>query len=284
MKPLIIISIISLIVATSAKAQLFGSATIEPESPLRYPLSDTLLRGVSPLGPLYGYELEAGCLVQLIAATNGAVAEAAFDGSPGDGNVLWLETEIGAGVSPRPEHKGRFSIVLSEPPAGTFFIRVFNAPALEMSTRYAQSDLFSMSVDGHMPIPMRWEDEAYASDTDGDGVNDVWETLNGTNPSIMDSDGDGFQDGDEFRAGTNPRDPASHLAILGVSAGLSATTVVWDAVTGKYYRVDAAPGPSLMAALFARSGGLIQATNHVMSASIDIAGDTNAAIRVRLVD
>jgi len=43
------------------------------------------------------------------------------------------------------------------------------------------------------------------SDTDGDGLSDVFERLvSGTSPSNIDSDGDGIGDGDEVALGTNP--------------------------------------------------------------------------------
>ena len=50
------------------------------------------------------------------------------------------------------------------------------------------------------------------SDTDGDGIEDWWETLHGLDPAdpadgALDSDGDGLSNLDEFLAGTNPIDP-----------------------------------------------------------------------------
>ena len=41
-------------------------------------------------------------------------------------------------------------------------------------------------------------------DTDGDGIYDEQELLNGTDPLSADSDGDGLSDGDEAAAGTDP--------------------------------------------------------------------------------
>jgi outer membrane protein OmpA-like peptidoglycan-associated protein len=43
-------------------------------------------------------------------------------------------------------------------------------------------------------------------DADGDGVSDVDEIANGTDPTNADSDGDGFTDGQELDMGTNPLD------------------------------------------------------------------------------
>ena len=49
-------------------------------------------------------------------------------------------------------------------------------------------------------------------DSDGDGVIDGQEVLNGTDPLLQDTDGDGDTDGQEANAGTNPLDPESNLS------------------------------------------------------------------------
>jgi len=50
-------------------------------------------------------------------------------------------------------------------------------------------------------------------DTDGDGMPDGWEFLNGLKPLAKDGEGDVDKDGlsnlEEFKHGTNPRDPDS---------------------------------------------------------------------------
>lgn len=47
-------------------------------------------------------------------------------------------------------------------------------------------------------------DEEENKDTDGDGVTDKQEEIDGTNPLVDDTDGDGLTDGQEKTLGTNP--------------------------------------------------------------------------------
>src|SRR5206468_11207725 len=55
------------------------------------------------------------------------------------------------------------------------------------------------------------------ADSDGDGLPDLWEIANGTNPNVPDADADPDGDGQtnlqEYLAGTNPNDPFSFLRI-----------------------------------------------------------------------
>lgn len=65
---------------------------------------------------------------------------------------------------------------------------------------------------------LKWTDlggpvGADLGDTDGDGMHNSWETVNGLDPNSadadIDSDGDGFRNLDEYLAGTDPGNPAS---------------------------------------------------------------------------
>ena len=74
------------------------------------------------------------------------------------------------------------------------------------------------------------------SDTDGDGLDDAWETTYFgalSQSGNGDPDGDGFNNLQERIAGTNPTNGASYFAIK----GLTAPNVEWTAITGRTYSV-----------------------------------------------
>jgi hypothetical protein len=85
------------------------------------------------------------------------------------------------------------------------------------------------------------------TDTDGDGLPDVWETQNHLNPNDStgdngpngDPDQDGFTNLQEYLAGTDPQNPNSLLRITQLSSG--GQIVSWQSVPGKNYQVYATP-------------------------------------------
>jgi hypothetical protein len=82
-----------------------------------------------------------------------------------------------------------------------------------------------------------------ATDTDMDGIPDIWEIPNGLNASdpadaALDLDGDGQSNLAEFLAGTNPQSAASRLAASLVSTATPGQYAVrFNAVAGKTYTV-----------------------------------------------
>jgi hypothetical protein len=82
------------------------------------------------------------------------------------------------------------------------------------------------------------------SDSDGDGLPDVWEVQNGFDPqnpadAALDSDNDGLTNLQEFLAGTNPRDPVSKVSLTLVSVSdIAGTVLSFPSVPGKSYSVQ----------------------------------------------
>ncbi len=64
-------------------------------------------------------------------------------------------------------------------------------------------------------------------DSDGDGLSNLGEYQNGTNPLDNDTDDDGFSDGQEVRYGTDPLDPDDYPVVSS-----SEVSTVTSGVTG----------------------------------------------------
>jgi hypothetical protein len=82
------------------------------------------------------------------------------------------------------------------------------------------------------------------TDTDGDGIQDYWETTNGLNPNsavdaTLDTDGDGYSNLQEFLAGTNPNDANSKFAVTIANANSGpGYTLTFTAMPFKSYTVQ----------------------------------------------
>jgi len=105
------------------------------------------------------------------------------------------------------------------------------------------SDLLRLDYNGRSDVFGFTLPAPPALSTDGDAMDDAWETLyfntlsrNGTD----DFDNDGASDLQEFLAGTNPADSASvfRVQLLPLNAFAPYPSLTWPAVPGKFYRIQ----------------------------------------------
>jgi hypothetical protein len=97
------------------------------------------------------------------------------------------------------------------------------------------------------PTPGRLNQNAFAADTDQDGLPDEWELANGFDPKDPgglngpsgDPDADGAANRDEYVGGTNPRDGEDYLQLL-VNVNPPYCVLSFNTVAGRTYLVEAA--------------------------------------------
>jgi hypothetical protein len=85
-------------------------------------------------------------------------------------------------------------------------------------------------------------------DTDGDGLPDAWEQVNGTQPFVADAgadpDGDGMTNLQEYQAGTHPLDPASVLAVQSLAISQGLLSLQFTAVSNRTYTLLGGTSPA----------------------------------------
>ncbi len=124
-----------------------------------------------------------------------------------DGGLTWSDVEftsnyiatmtghgIGGGANPNPTSR-MATFILNTPQAGIDGIRIIGESGGQASRGFI--GVFELEV------------EVFSSDSDNDGMDDEWETLNGLNVGVndaaLDPDEDGLTNLQEFNAGTNPQ-------------------------------------------------------------------------------
>jgi len=243
------------------------------------------LHGIDPSAiTLFGHEAPPGCLIQVLRGPT--IYPPNADGTPHVSNALLHVTRVGRGVIPSPEQAGTFAASVSPRPSGTVFVRAFNGASVAQSTRIGNSQLFTVNGNDVFLADIPATDQAFAVDSDGDGLNDPWEDYFGSDSGNADSDGDGMADGDEYRAGTGLGDADSNLGVASVdrlSGG--GCSVGWDSVPGRAYRVEYSADSLAGAQTYSDVGPLVTATGVFSQVQVTLPpGDRDGHFRVRLVE
>lgn len=218
---------------------------------------------------LGGRPLDAGCRVELrqtyVRGTTLRICVPLDDPDIARMNPTIMSFPIGAGAEETP---GAFSVHLSSTPYlvntnnrvlnGTnYFVVVFDPTEkyFRLSTNFC---VVSGSTGiNHYPTFRSWaaiddqnpEDPFTivpldATDTDGDGLSDVFEAEIGTNPNESDTDGDGFSDGFEYAHYMDPLTPYEldfRLATEYITEGNLEGTIydlTWNSIVGVTYIVE----------------------------------------------
>jgi len=235
---LILCLFVLLLAASSSEAQMYTPVNIRCGAVIHDEYGN-ILAGSSAI------DASKRNLVQIYWASNSVINPPDYDGLPHPNNapVAGGRTAIGNLVSPALLMPGRFSAALASPrpPQNSrIFVRVFNAPTVEESSFYADSQLLQVKDNNVLvanigdtvnPLDPR--------DDDGDGLNNSWEKSLGTDPNHWDTDGDGVSDHHEFLAGTDGLDEESFFAAVSIAPDSEGHAVLrWASVPGKQYIVQ----------------------------------------------
>jgi len=205
-----------------------------------------LLKGTDPAAYEFGMPVTEGALVQILKTLNGSIDVPGVNGLPINlNNTVLYSTRIGIGALPDMSLSGIFgAAVVSRPPASTeIFVRIFNAPYLEDSSFYGNSQVYTVSNSGDnapfVPLIEATDQPLDVNDDDSDGLNNSWEKSYGSNPLEPDTDGDGVSDGTEIATGTDLLDDESLLIVADISCTPNQNIVLlWLAIEGTSYDIQ----------------------------------------------
>ena len=113
-----------------------------------------------------------------------------------------------------------------------------------LGSRLAKTKLIARYADGTGESEL-FSTYTPASDKDGDGLLDSWETTYFDTAEdcvpALDPDGDGYCNADEYFIGTIPTDRDSSLNLRAVACGVGGCSLTWSSVEGRTYDVEWAP-------------------------------------------
>ncbi len=161
-----------------------------------------------------------GSLVHVLSY-NGGIYPPAPDGSPNPANTILFTTRVGAGVDPL-EMPGSFVTAIIPRPVEPFFVRVYNAPTLEASTFYEDSDIHTPSISADVafyPAMTATTNAIDSADDNSDGINNSWARSLGLSTTAIggDTDGDTWSDWHELAMGTDPKNPDKFIADIAMN-------------------------------------------------------------------
>lgn len=191
-------------------------------------------------------------LVLILSAAHGVLPPEPVDGSPDVLTPVVPNGDVSMGhlVSPFMENSGLFAATLANPrPSGAIFARVYNAPTLQESLFYSDSQI--MTVSGNTPLfayfgPMT-NIISKVRDTDADGIPDYWEHLKFGEATAADPQELAANRAntmlEAFIAGLDPFDTEAYFFISAVAPIYDGESVVghilqWPSVGERLYDVE----------------------------------------------
>ncbi len=224
-------------------------------------------------------------LLQVLRVTTG-IQPPAIDGTPHDANPVVYTGHIGQGVVPEPGYEGQFALMVTPRVTSAFFIRAFNRVAVDQSSFYADSQIFTPSMDVRFVPVFGSMQELDPEDDDGDGLSNSWEKSLGTDAWMVDTDGDGISDYHEFLAGTDLLDNTLYLRVSEIIPIDDRVALVgWESVSGKRYQLQMKQELVSEATVFEDIGAVVDAVgDETMTTVTNAPGITRQHFRVRLVE
>jgi uncharacterized protein (DUF1800 family) len=124
------------------------------------------------------------------------------------------------------------------------------------------------------------------TDGNGDGYDDLWQSLHGVTTAAMaltdDQDGDGSSNITESEAGTDPRDSEDYLRVAGTTLSATTLSLSVDTQAGKRYQLKSSPTPG--GPIWTDVGAAVTGTGSYVSLTATIGAGDRLFYRVHVSD